>query len=1076
MNKIRYFAAIISSGVMVTFVDLAPVAGPIEKSRPSVIIIGARSITDHRFVDAFNLTEPAVIVAESRLPDGQTPVSTSLLINGRAEPCMSVAATSDPAPVGERGRTGYIECYFNTTKVLGDCKGHSLSPKYGNGEYELRIQQEMNDDQKLISAPLLVVLNQADAILVEHRAGKSVVRDGHTFFGGPGNSFVGCPIAYSGREYSRLTIRAFLRNLANKRRGATKNPVELKFEREEEFLPTPDSTSAVNVPPAIWTIDRERNSLIENTLNDEYWISVEETPYGGVDEPSPGGAELRTSGMVGPLRFDFVGPTPAARAEIQVNGKAVVKNTHYSIGAVRFRGAVDYGSGIDNDATRISVGACELNPVEVDGVPVDRTAVEFVPLYENVRHVRGLAEEDAYLTSDGYPDEGGVDCYVAELTALVDRLGNTWAGEADPSSWFRTPNFGVDRTPPRFDRIRVNRDGIFDDAADARIHFEVRNRDLSSGDRGTEIAENGFDVYTRPSFRDLHLESSRSSAVIRGTVTFGSQPPSGSYRVAVVGRDSAVPPNRSVASVLVLIDHTPPSFRGLGGTNTLVYATGDTTLIQFRGIVEEALSFPVEATFTVRKNLADRSVCDLSTDPQLRSSRARRIRLRRSSRVEVRDTTIVVRAPAEPSGIEDLCILVEAEDDLRNSASATVTRFAVDWGGTAPPPPPPLPPTTPTASFAVAATTAVENAGTQVVSVNLSPATQSAITLSYTVTGTATSSSDYETLAGSISVSSGESTGNIPVVIIDDDAAEGAETIVLSLRGGTGYTVGSANTHTLTIADNDQTTLVGEVVLSGPLVEDTLTFVETSPADDREDQDPAVLLVSLSRAPLSSVNVQVSARAMGVFSVSTSSDSTATSGSETATLQFEPTNWADTARVLIWGNIDDNIEADRDSIWVAAQGGGVDWTPAAITLQSSDYDFGFLLDPVEVTETQVDTVTVGLFQGAFVEGVPPHGYDEPPVAIYVACDTGLTNLTITHIEENDTQTCADNATLTFYHDFPPALTVSGFAFEIDARNVAIDSDKTIDVSVESDDWFGSQGIPFGGEPGDPISITIRDNG
>ena len=41
------------------------------------------------------------------------------------------------------------------------------------------------------------------------------------------------------------------------------------------------------------------------------------------------------------------------------------------------------------------------------------------------------------------------------------------------------------------------------------------------------------------------------------------------------------------------------------------------------------------------------------------------------------------------------------------------------------------------------------------------------------------------------------------MAINDDSATESAETVILTLTGGTGYTVGSTTTHTLTITDND---------------------------------------------------------------------------------------------------------------------------------------------------------------------------------------------------------------------------------------------------------------------------------
>ena len=111
------------------------------------------------------------------------------------------------------------------------------------------------------------------------------------------------------------------------------------------------------------------------------------------------------------------------------------------------------------------------------------------------------------------------------------------------------------------------------------------------------------------------------------------------------------------------------------------------------------------------------------------------------------------------------------------------------------------------ASFALASSSADEDAGTHNVTVNLSQAAPAGgLTINYSVTGTATagSGSDFTIQnSGSLSIAAGETSANIPVALLDDSAEESAETVILALAGGTGYTLGSATTHTLTITDND---------------------------------------------------------------------------------------------------------------------------------------------------------------------------------------------------------------------------------------------------------------------------------
>ena len=114
----------------------------------------------------------------------------------------------------------------------------------------------------------------------------------------------------------------------------------------------------------------------------------------------------------------------------------------------------------------------------------------------------------------------------------------------------------------------------------------------------------------------------------------------------------------------------------------------------------------------------------------------------------------------------------------------------------------------PEASFASASSSASEDAGTEEVTVNLSSGPDAELTLRYTLSGTATGGSDY-TIAGAtgssgtVAVSSGQTSVSVPVAITDDNAEEGAETVVLTLTAGDGYTVGRPAAHTLTITDND---------------------------------------------------------------------------------------------------------------------------------------------------------------------------------------------------------------------------------------------------------------------------------
>ena len=118
----------------------------------------------------------------------------------------------------------------------------------------------------------------------------------------------------------------------------------------------------------------------------------------------------------------------------------------------------------------------------------------------------------------------------------------------------------------------------------------------------------------------------------------------------------------------------------------------------------------------------------------------------------------------------------------------------------------------PVASFAADTSMANEGSGTHNVVVNLSPAPTTATTIMYTVAmgsaNLATPGDDYTALTGMVVVAANMTSANIPVAITNDSADETSETIGLTLGVSSGvYGSGSPDVHTLTITDNDATTV-----------------------------------------------------------------------------------------------------------------------------------------------------------------------------------------------------------------------------------------------------------------------------
>jgi hypothetical protein len=115
----------------------------------------------------------------------------------------------------------------------------------------------------------------------------------------------------------------------------------------------------------------------------------------------------------------------------------------------------------------------------------------------------------------------------------------------------------------------------------------------------------------------------------------------------------------------------------------------------------------------------------------------------------------------------------------------------------------PLYQTTPTISFSSLTYSVLESAATANITVQISAAPATTATVEYlTLSGTATPGSDYVETSGTLTFNS-SGTQSFSVSVIDDSVDEPDETVRLILRNPVNATLGTPNTATLTILDND---------------------------------------------------------------------------------------------------------------------------------------------------------------------------------------------------------------------------------------------------------------------------------
>ena len=203
----------------------------------------------------------------------------------------------------------------------------------------------------------------------------------------------------------------------------------------------------------------------------------------------------------------------------------------------------------------------------------------------------------------------------------------------------------------------------------------------------------------------------------------------------------------------------------------------------------------------------------------------------------------------------------------------------------------------PAVSFGTAASNIGEGGGTKNITVDISPAPATGFTLSYVVSGTAISGSDYTAPSGTVGVAAGQTLVTIPVAVIDDSVVnESSETVILTLSNGTGYTKGSPSVHTLSINDNDGTP--------------TVRF-NTSSATIMEGPNKAQSVrINLSPAPSSQITLRYNIGG----TATAGSDYNTLSGSKTVTAGSTST----TISVVI---IDDSIEDTGETVVLTLQGG-----------------------------------------------------------------------------------------------------------------------------------------------------------
>ncbi|WP_071189025.1 Calx-beta domain-containing protein [Trichormus sp. NMC-1] len=248
----------------------------------------------------------------------------------------------------------------------------------------------------------------------------------------------------------------------------------------------------------------------------------------------------------------------------------------------------------------------------------------------------------------------------------------------------------------------------------------------------------------------------------------------------------------------------------------------------------------------------------------------------------------------------------------------------------------------------------------------------SSLKVNYTISGTATNGTDYQTLTNSITFAAGLSTAIINVTPSDDTVFEGNETVILNLATSANYTLGTAKTATVNIADNDKPTI-------------TLSATDASAAETLIGQTANPGRFTLTRTGNKTAPLTVSYSVAG----------TATNGTDYNTLTKTVTFAAGSATALINVNVKDDAvyEGNETAIVTLASGTSyilgtaktatvtiVDNDKPTITISATDANaaetlIGQTANPGRFTLTRTGNKTAPLTVSYSVAGTATNGTD-----------------------------------------------------------------------------------------------------
>ena len=677
----------------------------------TVAIFGLRDVEDRsKSINPTNVSGNISVILDVQ-PNDETVTAIALTLGDETVQCRgtSADASSPVAGLAESGGQIEVDCFLDTDAVNGACMGMQLDPTYANGDYALGAFVTTDEGHtRSVVATQPITLKNSGFVIISHEAGAmSVVSEttkGLTFYGGPStaegnlNQFHACPVSYGGTTVGELQLGTVLtdteRPNPNRVDGAK---ITFRNPAGGPLYPIDDEA------PFTWSVStahsRTGNSAVENVPGEtEHWVEVIGLIKNGDGLDVTGQFATRPAG---PYHFDFRAPrindpessaieasgpfgADGARANISLTDGTYLSDNSNTTPRLVVSNVAEMGvGGVDET---IAVGDCSIT-ANTDGAS---RGTAFVAAFEDVRNISELPEEDA---KSDLSDDGGLDCYVAELQALQDAIGNsTWLGGSTPRVQ-SAGEFGVDRTAPEVSRLRPDETLVL---ARDTLTFEAEDPPLETGEPGSGFSELRGQRFFSGAFRTDGSNVTASNVDEDVILDVGALD-DGSHAVRGRVGDRARPTNWNTAVFEFVRDTKAPTFTAGSGPGAVSAGSSGSVTVTVSGSIRDANVID-EALLSVWANMGSTAVCagdDTRTDThttgdyKLSSTRVGTKDIENDTKRIDFEESFTIKRPAAGGGMEELCFVLEVkdvavdatgDDDAANDAQYAAGSFSINWG------------------------------------------------------------------------------------------------------------------------------------------------------------------------------------------------------------------------------------------------------------------------------------------------------------------------------------------------------------------------------------------------------------